>query len=98
MLCDRELIIFDEPTSGLDVSSMQKVSDEIVCLRDKAGVFVISHDYEFIRHIADRIIYLNDGKIEKDFILSSQTLGELNEIFIKMQKDSVVADLMQKGA
>ena len=96
MLCDRKLIIFDEPTSGLDVSSMQKVSKEIVSLRDKAGVLVISHDYEFIRHVADRIVYLNDGRIEKDFDLSSQTLGELNEIFKKMQKDSAGADLMQK--
>jgi energy-coupling factor transport system ATP-binding protein len=96
MLCNRKLIIFDEPTSGLDVSSMQKVSKEVVSLRDKAGVLVISHDYEFIRHVADRIVYLNDGRIEKDFDLSSQTLGELNEIFKKMQKDSAGADLMQK--
>lgn len=96
MLCDRKLIIFDEPTSGLDVSSMQKVSKEVVSLRDKAGVLVISHDYEFIRHVADRIVYLNDGRIEKDFDLSSQTLGELNEIFNKMQKDSAGADLMPK--
>ena len=96
MLCDRQLIIFDEPTSGLDVSSMQKVSKEVVSLRDKAGVLVISHDYEFIRHVADRIVYLNDGKIEKDFDLSSQTLGELNEIFKKMQKDSAGADSIIK--
>ncbi|MBR4005713.1 MAG: ABC transporter ATP-binding protein [Treponema sp.] len=99
MLCNRELIIFDEPTSGLDVSSMQKVSKEVVSLRDKAGVLVISHDYEFIRHVADRIIYLNDGKIEKDFILSSQTLGELNGIFEMMQKESACADFkIKKGA
>jgi energy-coupling factor transport system ATP-binding protein len=96
MLCNRQLIIFDEPTSGLDVASMQKVSKEVISLRQNAGVLVISHDYEFIRHVADRIIYLNDGKIEKDFILSSQTLGELNEIFNKMQKDSAGADLMPK--
>ncbi|MCR4954428.1 MAG: ATP-binding cassette domain-containing protein [Treponema sp.] len=99
MLCDRELIIFDEPTSGLDVSSMQKVSSEIVSLREKAGLLVISHDYEFIRHVADRIIYLNDGTIEKDFLLSSQTLGELNEIFDTMKNDSAGAELIiKKGA
>ncbi len=96
MLCDRELIIFDEPTSGLDVASMQKVSKEVISLRQNAGVLVISHDYEFIRHVADRIVFLNDGKIEKDFTLSSQTLGELNEIFKKMQRDSAGADLMPK--
>ena len=96
MLCDRELIIFDEPTSGLDVASMQKVSKEVISLRQNAGVLVISHDYEFIRHVADRIIFLNDGKIEKDFVLSSQTLGELNEIFDFMQKKSAGADSIIK--
>ncbi len=96
MLCDRDLILFDEPTSGLDVSSMQKVSEEVVSLRQKSGILVISHDYEFIRHVADRIVYLNDGKIEKDFDLSSKTLGELNEIFDKMQKASADVEPLQK--
>lgn len=87
MLCDRELIIFDEPTSGLDVYSMLSVSEQVKKLREKAGVLVISHDYEFIRHVANRIIYLNNGVIEKDFILDRTTLSELNNIFIKMQEE-----------
>ena len=87
MLCGRELIIFDEPTSGLDVYSMLSVSKEINRLKEKAGILVISHDYEFIRHIANRIIYLNDGGIEKDFILDESSLSELNNIFKKMQEE-----------
>lgn len=87
MLCDRELIIFDEPTSGLDVYSMLSVAEQVKNLREKAGVLVISHDYEFIRHVANRIIYLNQGIIEKDFILDKNTLSELNNIFIKMQEE-----------
>ena len=84
MLCDRPLIIFDEPTSGLDVSSMQHVADEVVRLRENSAVLVISHDYEFIRHVANRVVYLSDGKIQNDFKLDSQSLKELNEIFNKM--------------
>ncbi len=87
MLCNRDLIIFDEPTSGLDVSSMEKVSDEIIKLREKASVLVISHDYEFIRHVADRIIFLEDGKIRNDFVLDASTVGELNQIFNKMKEN-----------
>jgi energy-coupling factor transport system ATP-binding protein len=87
MLCDRNIIIFDEPTSGLDVYSMQSVSDEIRKLKMKSGILVISHDYEFIRHIADRIVYLEDGTIKDDFILREDTLFRLNNIFNKMQED-----------
>ena len=98
MLCERDLIIFDEPTSGLDVISMEKVSSEIIKLRKNAAVFVISHDYEFIRHVADRIIYLDEGKIQKDFELNSETLKELNNIFNKMQEDSIGIELAKKEA
>lgn len=98
MLCDRDLIVFDEPTSGLDVCSMEKVSDEIIKLREKSSVLVISHDYEFIRHVADRIIFLEDGKIQKDFVLDASTVGELNGIFNKMKENSEGFELLKKEA
>lgn len=97
ILCDRDVIIFDEPTSGLDVVSMQKVSSEITRLRENSAVLVISHDYEFIRHVADRIIFLEEGKIQKDFTLEEKTVSDLNEIFNKMQKDSVGTDLQEEA-
>lgn len=98
MLCDRDFIIFDEPTSGLDVSSMEKVSEEIIKLREKSAVLVISHDYEFIRHVADNIVYLDDGKIQKEFELNSDSVKDLNSIFNKMKKDSEDFELLKKEA
>ena len=86
MLCNKDLIIFDEPTSGLDVYSMERVSNEIMKLREKASVMVISHDYEFLRHVADRIVYMEDGQIKDDFILDENTVSRLNDIFYKMQE------------
>ena len=74
MLCDKPLIIFDEPTSGLDIVSMKKVAREIVRLKENAAVLVISHDYEFIRNVANRIIYLKSGKVHEDFELTDNTL------------------------
>nr|MCR5415983.1 ATP-binding cassette domain-containing protein [Pseudobutyrivibrio sp.] len=86
LLCDRDLIIFDEPTSGLDVYSMHNVVGEIKKLSKDAGVLVISHDYEFIRHIANRVVFLDEGEIKDDFHLNEATLSKLNNIFIKMQE------------
>jgi len=87
MLCEREVILFDEPTSGLDVNSMQRVSEEIRRLGGNAAVLVISHDYEFIRNIADRILYLKDGTIKENFVLNDDTLDRLNTIFHEMEED-----------
>lgn len=88
LLCDREFIIFDEPTSGLDVSSMLTVAKKIESLKENAAVFVLSHDYEFIRNIADRIIYLEDGEISEDFYLEKESVKDLNNIFIKLQGEN----------
>ncbi len=86
MLCDKEVIIFDEPTSGLDVTSMQRVSGEICSLSENAAVLVISHDYEFIRNVADRIVYIDEGTVKEDFMLNSETVLRLNSIFTKMEE------------
>ncbi|MGP1611815.1 MAG: ABC transporter ATP-binding protein [Catonella sp.] len=85
MLCDKPLIIFDEPTSGLDIVSMKKVAKEIVRLKKDAAVIVISHDYEFIRNVANRIIYLKSGNVYEDFELTDNTLCKLNNIFTNME-------------
>lgn len=87
MLCDKPLIIFDEPTSGLDIVSMKKVAKEIVRLKENAAVLVISHDYEFIRNVANRIIYLKNGKVHEDFELTDNTLCKLNIIFNTMEEE-----------
>ncbi|MCR4768580.1 MAG: ATP-binding cassette domain-containing protein, partial [Saccharofermentans sp.] len=87
MLCGKDLIIFDEPTSGLDVGSMKTVVGEILKLKSKSGILVISHDYEFLRNVADRIVFVSGGTVEKDFYLNSETVSELNNIFTKMQEE-----------
>ena len=84
VLCQKPVIVFDEPTSGLDIASMKKVAAEITRLKENTAILVISHDYEFIRNVANRIMYLKAGKIEKDFALKEDTLSELNGIFENM--------------
>ncbi|SCZ79870.1 ABC transporter ATP-binding protein [Pseudobutyrivibrio xylanivorans] len=86
-LCEKPLIIFDEPTSGLDVYSMHNVVAEILKLKEKSGVLVISHDYEFIRHVADRVVFLDEGTIKKDFVLTKDSLSDLNNNFKHMQEE-----------
>ena len=85
LLSKSPLIIFDEPTSGLDVKSMKMVSEEIEKISKYASVLIISHDYEFIRRVANRIVYIKEGIIDKDFELGEETIQQLNNIFIEME-------------
>lgn len=87
ILSNRKVIIFDEPTSGLDLSSMRRVAREIQELKKKACVIVISHDYEFIRYISNRVVYLKDTTVKKDIPLNAEHLSEFNQIFIEMRDE-----------
>lgn len=86
LLSTSDLVIFDEPTSGLDVKSMNAVAKCIHELKKTRALIIISHDYEFIRKIADRVIYLKDGKVENDFLLKEENIEQFNQIFKEMEE------------
>lgn len=61
-----QLSIFDEPEAGIDLWSFQKlihVFEKLYKSNDKS-ILIISHQ-ERILNIADKIIYLKDGVVEK---------------------------------
>ena len=61
---DPPLILADEPTGSLDSKSGQSII-ELLCLvakEKRKTVIIVSHD-ERIRHYADRIIAMEDGRI-----------------------------------
>ncbi|MDO5095150.1 MAG: ABC transporter ATP-binding protein [Peptostreptococcaceae bacterium] len=83
-----EVLVFDEPTSGLDLESMERVSRLILNLANEKGILVISHDYEFIRRVAGRIVYLENGKIKRDFKVEESSVVEIEKIFRAMEKEA----------
>lgn len=85
MVSQKELFVFDEPTSGLDFYSMHAVSDLILNLAKEHCIVVISHDYEFIRKTANRILYLASGSIAEDFIVTHENISKIQTIFQTMK-------------
>jgi len=65
-----KVIIMDEPTSSLTEREMLELFDIIRKLKAKGcGIVYISHRLDELKHIADRVTILRDGKfvISKDF-------------------------------
>lgn len=61
------VILFDEPTSALDpewVSEVLNVMTEIG--REGMTMIVVSHEMRFVRNVATRVVFLDDGKILED--------------------------------
>jgi len=62
-----EILCFDEPTSALDPELTGEVLRVIRSLKDQGyTMIVVTHEMEFARGVADRIIYMADGVIEEE--------------------------------
>ena len=60
------IMLFDEPTSALDPYMVKEVLDVIEELAEAGQTMVIvTHEMKFARNIADRMIFVHEGKIEE---------------------------------
>ncbi|MCB2289690.1 amino acid ABC transporter ATP-binding protein [Clostridium sp. CS001] len=64
---DPEIVLFDEPTSALDPEIAYEVLDTIKALGEEGLTMVIvTHQIKFIRNIATRIVFIDEGVICED--------------------------------
>jgi len=60
------LMLFDEPTSALDPEMIGEVLDVMKNLAKEMTMLVVSHEMGFARAAADRILFMDEGKIIED--------------------------------
>ena len=61
---DPKAMLFDEPTSALDPEMINEVLDVMVRLAKKGmTMIVVTHEMNFARRVADRVIFMADGQI-----------------------------------
>ncbi len=59
-----KIMLFDEPTSALDPQMTQEVLDSIRELaKDGMTMIVVTHEMEFARELANRVVFLSKGRI-----------------------------------
>lgn len=64
-----QLMCFDEPTSALDPALTGEVAKLIKSLSGEGmAMLIITHDMEFAKSVADRIVSMNQGKIIEEHI------------------------------
>lgn len=64
---DPEILCFDEPTSALD----PQLTQEVLCVirqlaAEKRTMIVVTHEMNFARDVADRVIYMENGLVAED--------------------------------
>ena len=75
---DPKAMLFDEPTSALDPEMINEVLDVMVRLAKKGmTMIVVTHEMNFARRVADRVIFMADGQIIE--------MGTPDEFFVHPQ-------------
>jgi polar amino acid transport system ATP-binding protein len=81
-----DILCFDEPTSALDPELTGEVLKVIKELKDSdSTMIVVTHEMEFARHVADKVIFMADGIIEE--------VGTPEEVFDRPQSPKTQAFL-----
>ena len=61
------VMLFDEPTSALDPEMIKEVLDVMRDLAEEGmTMLVVSHEMGFAREVAERVLFMNDGRIEEE--------------------------------
>ena len=83
-----KLMLFDEPTSALDPEMVGEVLDLMRDLaKDGMTMAVVTHEMGFAREVADRVVFMADGKILEE--------GAPSELF-DHPKDPRLQDFLSK--
>ena len=63
-----EIYLLDEPSSNLDMTSIQELKGHLRLLQKQGKTILIAeHRLYYLMDLADRIVYLEQGRIEKIF-------------------------------
>ncbi len=92
-----EVILFDEPTSALDPELIGSVLQTIRGLADEGMTMVIvTHEINFARDVADRIVYLDQGKVAEEgpsSIINQPKTQRLQRFLSSIHEDKIPEDI-----
>lgn len=84
-----EVVFYDEPTSGLDPVTAYAIDALIREVSEKTNVtsIVVTHDVSAVMRVADRVLFLHDGRIAAD----------LPPERFRNSKDPAIAEIVEKS-
>ncbi len=98
---DPEVLVLDEPMAGLDPYSRKEILSNIRELNVKHGItiVIVSHSMDEIASFADRILVMNEGRVERlgyaDEVFSNA--GELNKIGLDVPQMTQLFDKLRES-
>lgn len=91
-----KLLVLDEPTTGLDADGKKRLWREIANFREEGGSVILStHDLSEASSIGDRVLLIDQGKIQLDGGLAEIT-GSLDYKRIRFARDGTTQEYISR--
>jgi ABC-type polar amino acid transport system ATPase subunit len=90
LVLDPEVMLFDDPTAGLEAEQVGSVLGIIAELAQEGmTMLVVTHEYDFARSVADRMLFMAGGRILDDwppeqFLDAARHKDERTEAFLAL--------------
>lgn len=88
-----KVLLFDEPTSALDPERVHEVLQVMLKLaKEKITMLIVTHEMEFAKYVADRIIFMANGIIVEEGPAKSlidNPQHELTQRFLRQLNDNI---------
>jgi polar amino acid transport system ATP-binding protein len=97
-----ELMLFDEPTSSLDPELVSEVLDVMreIAVANRTMI-VVTHELGFAAQVADRVIFMDEGRIVEDgppqVVLGNPRSERLRQFMAKVLHNERFADIKPRA-
>jgi polar amino acid transport system ATP-binding protein len=82
-----KIMMFDEPTSALDPEMIKEVLDVMLDLaREGMTMLVVSHEMGFCREAADRVVFMDQGRIVEELTSEEMKAATKNPDLAKEER------------
>jgi len=80
-----DILVLDEPTAGVDREATAAVMEFIskICKEKIITVLLVTHDFSAVRHYAEKVMWLHDGKVfyeTADELLTAERMAKIFEM------------------
>nr|WP_270757981.1 hypothetical protein [Lacticaseibacillus paracasei] len=94
VVSDASMMLLDEAMNGLDPENVALISSQIQQLRESGKlVIMVSHLLDNLQMLADRVLFLREGKVVKDL-----NMHEQQNNFLKMRLEPHLVASINKDA
>lgn len=82
LLHEPNILLLDEPYTGLDQQSIQQFNQLLIELKGQhVTTVIVTHDFEHVQKVCDRVVVLRKGKIAADERIQGRSMEWINSLY-----------------